>query len=165
MIAATISVTRDAACQVRCNAARFLSNHLLGLCPDGVHLSGVRREGTAAGDRPGFEREVGRRLRELAGEILFDCLLSLLPAMIFIVTIGLTRVGIAAAICGLLCLLLCLLLLIPQSVKAALHQGPEIHKDPVDGLTARTCVIIVDGFVDPGNVLVQLINELAGITG
>ena len=62
-------------------------------------------------------------------------------------------------------LLLCRLLLIAKRVKAALHHRPEIDQDRIDRLTAGSGVIVVDRLIDQRDVLVELINILAGIAG
>ena len=170
LVNATISTTCDAIRQMGGNTACLLSNHTLDLCPDRVHLTGIGSKGAITGNRLGFDGEVSCRFRELAGEVFLNRLLSLLAAIIVIIAAsGLARTtpgtAFAGVLGGLLRLLLGLLLFIAQSVEAALHHGPKIHKDPIGSLTAGSGIVIIDRLIDPGDILIQLVDELAGVTG
>ena len=170
LVNATISTTCDAIRQMGGNTACLLSNHTLNLCPNRIHLAGIGGKGAITGNRLGFDGKVSCRFRELAGEVFLNRLLSLLAAIIFIIAAaGLARTtpgtAFAGVLGGLLRLLLGLLLFIAQSVEAALHHGPKIHKDPIGSLTAGSGIVIIDRLIDPGDILIQLVDELTGVTG
>jgi phosphoglycerol transferase MdoB-like AlkP superfamily enzyme len=71
----------------------------------------------------------------------------------------------AILLCVLFCLFFRLLLLLPQEVEAALHDGPEIHKNLICSFTACSCVVIVDRSINQRDVLLHLIHQLALIPG
>ena len=177
ILAVLIHTATAAACdtirQMGSNAVTLFRNHTLGLCPDGIHLPRIGREGAIARDRCRLHREVRRRLRELAGEVFLNRLLALLQSIIVFI-IPATRLARGRNASGtttatdsflLLSLLLRLFLLISQSVKAALHHWPEIYQDLAHGLTAGSGIVVVDTLIDQRNVLVEFVNELTGVAG
>ena len=177
ILAVLIHTATAAACdtirQMGSNAVTLFRNHTLDLCPDGIHLPRIGREGAIARDGCRLHREVRRRLRELAGEVFLNRLLALLRSIIvFIIPAarlarGRNASGTTTATDSLLLpsLLLRLFLLISQSVKAALHHWPEIDQDLAHGLTAGSGIVVVDTLIDQRNVLVEFVNELTGVAG